>query len=738
MRVTRLFVSLLAAIAFAGTAAAPPPPRPPAPMVKPVTESLFGTPVTDRYRYFENLTQPSVASYFREQNGYTRAVLARLNPARATLLRRIARLDNAGTSVGGVQRLGDRYFYEKRKPGDSVSKLYTRTIDGSEKLLVDPTNVSSDPKKHFTLNYFVPSWDGALVVYGVSEGGSETLNASTHVIEVATRRILPDTLASAGFGVTGWTLDGKSFFYLRLPTLTPGESPMDAEQKIITVQHVLGTDQSADVPVIGFGVSPNLAFAPSDIVNVVTTPASPWALGVVQHGVQNEQTIYAVPATSIDGVHTPWKKIVDVADGVEGEDLRGSTLYLRTHAGATRFKMVALSLDAPDIATAKTVVAPSREIVENVAVASDGVYVLSRLGGFGRIRRLPAAADGTITGAAVNVALPYQDGAISTLATDPRVAGTTFDVTSWLKTQLYYRSDAALHVVKTDLKPPSHVDVSTYTSEEVEARADDGTLVPLSLVRRKAFKRDGSHPTYLTGYGAYGITIDPGFSTTRIAWLEHNGVFGVCHVRGGGWYGEDWHNGGKIATKVNTITDFIACGRWLVAHKYTAPAHLAGEGTSAGGILIGGAVTRAPQLFAAALDVVGSSNPLRQEFSPNGPANIPEFGSVTTAAGAKALLAMDATQHVRPGVAYPAVLLCTGINDRRVPPWELGKFAAGLSAATTSGRPIMLRVDYDAGHGFLGASRRQGEELLADQYAFLLWQLGDPSFRQIPIRIWPR
>jgi prolyl oligopeptidase len=744
MNLRRSLLALLTIVALAGAAPASLPVPPPPLVPHPVTETFFGTAVTDRYRNLEDLTSPSSQAYFKQQNAYTRALLARLAPGRTPLLARIAKLDNAGTSVSGLERVGDRYFYEKQSPGDSEPKLYTRTLDGPERVLVDPAKLSTDPSKHFTLNYYVPSWNGKYVAYGTSEGGSETLNAVAHVLETDTGTVLPDALLHAGFGVTGWMLDDKSFLYLRLPTLAPGESPMDAEQKIVTMQHVLGTDQSADVPVVGYGVSPNLTFAPSDIVDPVVTPASPWMLAVVQHGVQNEQTIYAAPLAAYAGAQTPWQKIVDVADGVEGEDLRGNTLYLRTHADAPRFKVVALTLAAGPasaggiVAKRTTIVAPSQEVVESVAVASDGLYVLSRLGGFGRIRRFTTADDGAIVGAPAEVKLPYADGTINAIVTDPRVAGTTFDETGWLKTLLYYRSDAALAVTKTMLKPPSPVDVSAYTSEEVQAPAADGTLIPLSIVRAKAFKADGSHPTYLEGYGAYGFTITPGFSTTRIAWLEHNGVYAVCHVRGGGWYGDDWHTAGMISTKVNTITDFIACGRWLVAHKYTSPAHLAGEGTSAGGILIGGAITHAPSLFAAALDVVGISNALRSEFSPNGPANIPEFGSVSTAAGFKALYAMDALHHVKSGTAYPAVMLCTGINDRRVPPWELGKFAAALRAATTSGRPILMRVDYDAGHGFLGASRLQGEELLADQYAFLLWQLGDPAFKQLPIRLWPR
>jgi prolyl oligopeptidase len=263
-------------------------------------------------------------------------------------------------------------------------------------------------------------------------------------------------------------------------------------------------------------------------------------------------------------------------------------------------------------------------------------------------------------------------------------------------------------------------------------------MVPLSIIYRKGIALDGSHPAYLQGYGAYGIEINPSFSATRVAWLERGGVFAVCHPRGGGWYGEAWHQAGMIATKPHTWEDFIACGRWLINHKYTSSAHLAGEGTSAGGITIGRAITTQPHLFAAALDVVGASNALRMEFSPNGPPNIPEFGTVTNEAGFKALYAMDAYEHVVPGTPYPAVMLITGFNDPRVSSWELAKFTARLQKATTSGRPILLRVDYDAGHGFLAGSRKQNEQLLTDEYSFLLWQCGDPAFAGIATRIFPR
>jgi prolyl oligopeptidase len=234
---------------------------------------------------------------------------------------------------------------------------------------------------------------------------------------------------------------------------------------------------------------------------------------------------------------------------------------------------------------------------------------------------------------------------------------------------------------------------------------------------------DGSHPTWLNGYGSYGITLDPTFRPTWLAFLEKGGVLAVAHVRGGGEYGEDWHNSGRMLTKQHTIDDFLACAQYLIENKYTSTPKLAGEGTSAGGITIGGAITQRPDLFAAALIRVGDSDSLRSELMESGPANIPEFGTVKDPDGFKGLFGMDAYQHVKPNTAYPAVLLTTGVNDPRVAPWQAAKMTARLQASTDSGKPVLLRVDYDAGHG-MGSTKSQRDIEFADEVAFLMWQFG--------------
>lgn len=737
----RRFVTALAIAAIAtaifehplGAAVGAFPTPPPIPSPRPVTEAFFGQQVTDPYRYFENMSDPSVQAFFRDQNTYARAVLARLDGAREHLFRRIEQLDNAGVSVDSVMRDGPYYFYMKLVPGASSPRLYVRNAAGTaERVLVDPGKLAS-LGKHYSINYFLPSLDGTYVAYGVSEGGSEA--SVIHVVQTATGRVLTDAIDRAYFvGATSWLPDGKSFYYVRFPKLKPGEAQTDKETRAVAYLHVLGRNPDNDVPVFGYGVDPSVTFAPTDFPIVLYSPASPnRTIGYIAHGVKNEVTIYAARTGALRSGRIAWTRIATDADDVTGFDTKASTIYLLTHKNAPTYRVVSTSLDAPDLAHARSIVEPSASVVEQIGVAADGLYVRSRDGGFGHITRIALAANGT-PGPARTIALPYR-GDVDSMTTDPRVRGATIGLTGWTHSLLYYAISRGGRVADTRLKPLSPVDESSYTSDEVEARSADGTMIPLSLVYRRGLRLDGSHPTYLEGYGAYGITIEPAFSATRVAWMEHGGVYAVCHARGGGWYGEAWHKAGMIATKHHTWEDFIACGQWLVAHHYTSPQHLAGEGTSAGGITIGRAITTRPHLFAAALDVVGVSNAMRSEFTPNGPPNIPEFGSVTTEAGFHALYAMDAYQHVVNGTKYPAVMLITGYNDPRVSPWELAKFAARLETATTSGRPILLRVDYDAGHGFLAASRAQTDALLADEYAFLLWQCGDPAFAGLPIHV---
>jgi prolyl oligopeptidase len=249
----------------------------------------------------------------------------------------------------------------------------------------------------------------------------------------------------------------------------------------------------------------------------------------------------------------------------------------------------------------------------------------------------------------------------------------------------------------------------------------------MSIIHKRDLKRDGNNPTLLYGYASYGITEEPFFSTSRLAWLDQGGVYAIANPRGSSVYGQDWYKAGFQATKPNTWKDFIACAEYLIGERYTSNARLGILGGSAGGILVGRAMTERPDLFAAVIPAVGALDGIRFESTPNGIPNIPEFGSIKTEAGFKALLAMSTYANITPGKAYPAVLLTHGVNDPRVEVWQTTKAAARLMAATSSGKPVLLRLDYDAGHG-IGSTKKQQQEERADMFAFLLWQMQVPGF----------
>jgi prolyl oligopeptidase len=316
------------------------------------------------------------------------------------------------------------------------------------------------------------------------------------------------------------------------------------------------------------------------------------------------------------------------------------------------------------------------------------------------------------------------------MSTDARVPGALLYVTTWTKAFKVYAYDPeSMKVTDTGIQPTGPFDdPANLESVELKVPSHDGTMVPLSIIHRKGLKLDGTNPTLLDGYGSYGYSITPYFGAVQLAWYELGGVNATCHVRGGGEYGEEWHLAGKGATKPNTWLDFIACARYLVDRKYTSPARLAGTGGSAGGILIGRAITERPDLFGAAIIDVGMLDALRTETSANGETNIPEFGTVKTEEGFKALYTMSAYHQVKDQTPYPAVLLTTGMNDPRVDPWEPGKMTARLQAATSSGKPVLLRIDYGGGHGG-GSGENQQQEATADRWSFLLWQFGVPGFQ---------
>jgi prolyl oligopeptidase len=689
---------------------------PPKAAVHEVTDTYFGTKIVDPYRWMEDAKSPETAAWMKSQADYARAYLDRL-PVRAQLLKRFEELSETGVRVSGVQRAGNFYFYYRLAPGENDRRLYVREgFTGAERLLIDPDKLSS-PGKRYSIDSYNPSFDGKYVSYTVSVGGSE--NGEMRVVETGTGRDLGERIDRARFGAGAWLPDNHSFLYNRLQKLAEGAPPTDLYQKSRVYLHVLGKNPDDDRVIFGYEVNANIKMEPTPLPFAYVPIGSKYVFAVVNSGVSPNSEYYVTTVDKISQTPIPWRKIASLDDDIAGIDIHGDDLYLNTYRNTPRFKVIHISLAEPDLAKAETVFPAGEAVVTNIGTAKDAVYVQTLDGGVGKLWRVDYKG-----GAPQRIKLPY-DGTAFIGWTDQETDGLLFGLTSWTKSTAYFAFDPKTQAA-TDIGivPPIPIDMSSIESASVKVKSYDGTMVPLVVLYKRGLKRDGTNPTLLNGYGAYGINnTEPFFASNFLPWLERGGVIALAGVRGGGEYGEEWHLAGKEKTKPNTWRDFIACAEYLIREKYTSSEHLAGQGGSAGGILIGNSIVERPELFGAAIDQVGDNNALRFEVTSNGIPNIPEFGSVKTEEGFKALLEMDAYQKVKGGVKYPAVLLTTGINDPRVEPWMSAKMAARLQVATTSGKPVLLRIDYDAGHG-VGSTKRQRNEQNADIYAFLFQQLG--------------
>lgn len=697
---------------------------PPVAPVRPVTDTYFGTPFVDNYRYMENLKDPEVQSWMKAQDDYTRRVLAAI-PGRDALAARIETLMGGDLRRTDFTRRGHRLFYQTAAAGENLFKLaYRDGVDGPEHVLVDPAQLSTDSSRHFALDWYAPSWDGRYVAYGISEGGSE--KSVLHVVDVESGKTLAEAIDRTSACVVSWRNDNRSFFYLRYPQAGPDTPPALSEYNAVTRLHVLGrhADGEGDEAVFGRGVSPKLDVPEGQGAYVLLSPDSPYAVAVANHNMdENPNTFYVARVADIHGAGTPWKKIASPEDGVVDVQLRGDRLYALTGKDAPRFKLVSAPLAQPDLAHAQVVVPEGANVIDTFTLASDGIYLAERAGATLELHRTNLdGKDGRTIG------LPFA-GAIRDLEPDAKLPGVMFELRGWIKAprELAY-APGAQAAADTGLIPPSKTESDELEAQETFATSYDGTRVPISIISKKGIRRDGSHPTLIYGYGSYGLSLDPNYQSAWRAWFEQGGIMTVVHMRGGGEYGGAWHRAGQNRWKINTMFDFLAGAQYMIDQGYTQRRYLVANGRSAGGIVMGGALTIDPGLFRVVLDDVGVSDALRFETEPNGPPNVPEMGSTSNEAGFHSLYAMSAYAHIHDGTPYPAVMFTTGANDPRVSPWHMLKMTARVQAATSSGRPVLLRVDYDAGHG-IGSSVKQTADRFADEWAFSLWQVGAPGFQ---------
>ncbi|HEY8775423.1 MAG TPA: prolyl oligopeptidase family serine peptidase [Gaiellaceae bacterium] len=697
----------------------------PAARTEVVRDTYFGVTVEDPYRWLEEIGSDEVRAWLDAQARHARSVLETL-PHRAALRGRIAELPSGTPALSEFRVAAGAVFCLGQDADADVAALIVGDASaGPERVLLDPGGISG--AAHSTIDWYVPSPDARYVACGISQGGAE--RSTVHVIEVDSGSVIDDAVTGVHFAFLSWLEDEgafRSFLYHRYPDPAAGTPADQARLDSRSQLHRLGDDSSRDLVVLARDLNPRVPLSRRDRPFIAISPRGAWMLAIVSHSALGRSTteelsdctLYVAPRSGLaDPASCPWRRVAEVEDDVTAYALSEDTLYLVIGRDAPRYRVAAVPLADPDLGRSSVVVPESRRVVEAVAVAGGHLLVRDLDGGIARLRRLPLAG-----AEPEDIPLPIE-GSIWESAGEPDRDQVLLRLSSWTAPPRIYRCDVhSCAVEDTGWLPALPVDFGGVEAHEVQVPARDGTLIPLSIIHRKGLRRDGDNPTLLTAYGSYGYPLRPDFRPEMLAWYERGGVYAVAHVRGGGEHGREWHEAGRGLRKETTITDLIDCAEYLVAHGYTRPARLAAEGGSAGGITAGGALVRRPDLWAAIVLHVPVTNALRAELGENGPINVPEFGSLTTEPGLQGLLIMDCYLRVQDGTPYPAVLLTAGMNDPRVDVWQPAKIAARLQAATTSGRPVLLRIEEQAGHGF-GSTRSQQDSLLADELAFLLDQL---------------
>jgi prolyl oligopeptidase len=718
--------ALFSPLALAATVAGVEVPAPYAPC--PVVDTYWGEKVEDPYRCLETTTDEKVQAYMKAHATATESILAKI-PGRDRLLKRIQEIDaEIPANVAAVNR-DERggLFYQKRLAADNQFKVYYRKgFDGAEKLLVDPeVNAKATGKPHAIGDYAI-SRDGKFLSYSISAGGAEigTLNA----IDVETGKEVMAPIDRVRGGGARWLDDNSGFFYSRLAE--GWEQRPRAERFLDNVTYLRRLADAKDEPVFGPTVHPELRLSRSDYGFVLTLPDQPLGVAVVAHGVSPYRSLYVTDKADLLAGKPKWRKVFDQSEQVSHISTYKGWAYLRTAKDSPRYKVVRMRLPEADYSRAEVLIPSGNEVITAIAAAPEGLYYTRREGAAKKLFRLPHGA-----GAAekpVAISLPFE-GNVALSDVDPMIPGAVLTLSGWTRAARHYFLDGDAKAPRAlSLAPVGKYDtLSGVTAREVKVKSHDGVEVPVSIISRTDIKLDGKNPTQLYGYAAYGIVEEPALNARNLAWLEQGGVIVMCHARGGGINGDEWHKAGHKKTKPNTWKDGIATAEWLVANGYTTKERLSIYGGSAGAIFVGRAITERPDLFAAAAIGVGNTDQVRSETRANGAGNIPEYGTVKIEEEFHALKAASTYGNIRDKAKYPAVLLEHGVNDSRVDVWMTLKAGTRFAAATDSGKPVLMRLEYDGGHG-VGATRLQSQGRTADRWAFFLWQAGLPEFQPRP------
>lgn len=671
-----------------------------------VEENIHGRTVNDPYRWLEDSNSPASEKFVSEELSYTRSILDPL-PGREEIQQRLTRLLSIGT-MGAPQVGGKYYFYTRREGSQNQPALQVREgIHGKDRVLVDVNEMAADGT--VALDWWEPSEDGKYVAYGTSANGSE--QSTLHIVETTTGKLLPDVIDRTRYANVAWKKDNSGFYYGR----TPKKGDVPAGEEVYHVKifyHALGSDSAKDSLIFGENLGAQDVPAAQ-----LSDDDDHWLLIGVQKG-WTRTDLYLQDLTST----TPPVEITSGKEFLYGAEMLRGKLYILTNEDASRYRAFSVDAANPKRENWKEIIPQTDAVLEGLSVLGGKLYAQYQQNASSHLKLFE------LTGNQIgDISLP-SIGTVSAVGgkwdnNDAFIAFQSFTVPP----SIYQIDLSSRQTSLWDKVSAPGIDPSAYEVNQLWFSSKDGTKIPMFVFHKKGLQLSGKNPTLLTGYGGFNISLTPTFSGGRYLWLEHGGVYAVANLRGGSEFGEDWHRAGMLDKKQNVFDDFIAASEFLISSKYTDKDHLAIQGGSNGGLLVGVAFTQRPDLYRAVVCQVPLLDMLRYQNFQIAKLWIPEYGSADDPKQFEWLYAYSPYHHVKAGTEYPAILFLTAESDSRVDPMHAKKMTALMQAEAANGhsaeRPILLRIESKAGHGAGKPITKQIEES-TDVYSFLFWQLG--------------
>jgi prolyl oligopeptidase len=679
-----------------------PSPGPPRARRQKLVETLHGVEVADPYRWLEQAKSAETRRWVSAQDAHARRALAQL-PGRSMLRERLKELSYIEWISAPVRR-GKRFFFTRQHADREKAVWYWRQGErGKPRVLIDPNKLSEDGS--IALSGVSISWDGLRVAYKLSENAAD--DATLYVMEVATGKVSAvDTIPGARYAHASWTPRGDGFYYTRLPT-DPAIPRAELPGHAAVYFHRLGERHDRDQLVHKKTGDPTKFIGPS------LSRDGRFLVIHIHHG-WTATDLYFKDLRRRD------RRFRRLAVGIEahfGVEAHRGRFYVLTDHGAPNYRLFKVDPRRVERRSWREIVPEKKDaVLQRVSVVGGHLSLLY-------LRRAATELHiATLGGRPLRQVRFPGIGSASGLSGNPEDDTAYFSFTSYTRPTTIFRTSVRRGGRRVYFKPEVPIAPAPFLTEQVTYKSKDGTPVTMFIVRRKDQPMDGSTPYLLAGYGGFNISLTPQFYASRFIWLEQGGGLAIPNLRGGGEYGEDWHRGGMLLNKKNTFDDFIAAAEHLIRKRYTSPSKLVIRGGSNGGLLVGAAMVQRPELFRAVACHVPLLDMLRYHRFGAGKTWISEYGSADDPQQFRAIYAYSPYHHVG-RASYPALLMMSADSDDRVDPMHARKFTAAVQQATTSGRPVLLRVESKAGHGGGDMIKKQ-VEADADEYTFLLAQVG--------------